>query len=266
MKHKYLWYTDTHFNRVAPWNLVRFFKYINDQNPRGVFLTGDISSGLMTNLHLKMLATMIDCPIYFVLGNHDYYFHSIEEQHQKIRETCQQFPNLIWLTESEVIDLDHEVALIGAEGWYDAQMGNPEWLKITLDWIMTKDFRKLPTMEARVEKFRELATQTTNLLEEKLERALEQNYKTVYIMTHFPPWKEATRYEGSLLQEYHLPYNVNLRLGEMIERVMGPRKKRNVTVLAGHTHHPEYIRVSRNINCQVGQSVLFNVKSQTIYT
>ena len=137
---------------------------------------------------------------------------------------------------------------------------------VEIDWVLTKDFRDLPTMDDRIEKFRQLAKQSTNLLEQKLEKALEQDYKTIYIMTHFPPWKEATRYEGSMLQEYHLPYNVNLQLGEMIERVMTPRKKRNVTVLAGHTHSPEYIRVSRNVNCQVGQAVLLNVRSQTIYT
>lgn len=266
MKNKYLWYTDTHFDLVAPWNLVRFLKFIKDQKPKGIFLTGDISNGIMTTTHLRMLASFIDCPIYFVLGNHDYHFKSIESQHEKIRALCQQYSNLIWLTESDIINLDHEVALIGAEGWYDAQMGNPKYLKATLDWVLTKDFRDLPTMDDRIEKFRQLAKQSTNLLEQKLEKALEQDYKTIYIMTHFPPWKEATRYEGSMLQEYHLPYNVNLQLGEMIERVMTPRKKRNVTVLAGHTHSPEYIRVSRNVNCQVGQAVLLNVRSQTIYT
>jgi hypothetical protein len=84
-------------------------------------------------------------------------------------------------------------------------------------------------------------------------------------MTHFPPWKEATRYEGSFLEKYHLPYNVNLGLGKTIENIMADRKKRNVTVLAGHTHQAEFIRVSRNINCQVGQAVLLNVRSQTIF-
>ena len=37
MKNKYLWYTDTHFDLVAPWNLVRFLKFIKDQKPKGIF-------------------------------------------------------------------------------------------------------------------------------------------------------------------------------------------------------------------------------------
>jgi hypothetical protein len=51
--------------------------------------------------------------------------------------------------------------------------------------------------------------------------------------------------------EFWLPYNVNLRLGKTIERIMKDRPKRNVTVLAGHTHTDCWIHVSHNIECKV---------------
>jgi Icc protein len=258
MKDKYLWYTDTHLDKLLPWTLFRFIRHIKKENPKGIFLTGDISNGIMTCFHLKLLAKFIKCPIYFVLGNHDYHLTSIAKQHEKIRALCKKYPNLIWMTESDVIDLHHEVGLIGVEGWYDAQLGNPKYLKATMDWFMTEEFRKLPNMEARIEAFRALADQSCHILEDKLEKALAQDFKTIYILTHFPPWKEATRDEGTFLEKYFLPYNVNMRLGQMIERVMADRKKRNVTVLAGHTHTDCWIHVSRNIECKVNKAKYYD--------
>lgn len=254
MKDKYLWYTDTHLDKVAPWTLFAFIKHIVDQKPKGVFLTGDISTGPFLPYHLRLMAQFIKCPIYFVLGNHDYHFIGIEEQHENIRALCRKHSNLIWLTESDVIDLHHEVALIGTEGWYDAQLGNPKYLKATFDWFLTKDFRQLASMEERIQAFRDLAKKSCDILEDKLEKALERDYKTIYILTHFPPWKEATRDEGTILEPLYLPYNVNLSLGRMIERLMKERKKRNVTVLAGHTHTDCWIHVARNIECKVNKA------------
>lgn len=258
MKDKYLWYTDTHFDKVMPWTLAKFIFHIRKENPKGVFLTGDISNGIFTCGHLRMLAMAVKCPIYFVLGNHDYHFSSVDKTHEKIRALCKKCPNLIWMTESDVIALTPEVGLIGAEGWYDAELGNPKYLKATLDWMLTQDFRTLPDMEARIAKFRDLATRSCNILADKLEKALEQDFKTIYLLTHFPPWKEATRDEGTLLESYYLPYNVNLRLGKVIEQIMEGRKKRHLTVLAGHTHTDCWIHVARNIECKVNDAKYYN--------
>lgn len=258
MKDKYLWYTDTHFDKVMPWTLFRFLRHVRKEGPKGIFLTGDISNGFMTGLHLRMLARVAKCPLYFVLGNHDYHFSNIEKRHQQIKELCRKHPNLVWMTDSDVIALNPEVAVIGTEGWYDAQLGNPNYLKATIDWFLTQDFRVLPDHPARIAKFRELADQSCNILADKLEKALAQDYKTIYILTHFPPWKEATRDEGTLLEKYYLPYNVNLRLGQTIEKIMAERKKRNVIVLAGHTHTDCWIHVSRNIECKVNQAKYYD--------
>lgn len=254
MKEKYLWYTDTHLDKVTPFSLFRFIHHIINENPKGIFLTGDISNGILTPNHLIVLAKFIKCPIYFILGNHDYHFSSFEKTHERIRTACKKYPNLIWLTESDIIPLTPEVALIGTEGWYDAAIGEPKYLKATLDWMVIDDFRRLPSMKERIEAFRALATKSCDIISDKLEKALEQGYKNIYILTHFPPWKEATRDEGTLMEKFWLPYNVNMRLGKTIEAIMVDRKKRDVTVLAGHTHTDCWIHVSRNIECKVNSA------------
>lgn len=253
-KNKYLWYTDTHLNRIDPITKFRFFSHLRKEEPKGIFLTGDISNGIMTPLDLKLLASWVPYPIYFVLGNHDYHYSSFEKTHDQIMDLCVKHSNLIWLTPKDPIELNKEVALIGTEGWYDARAESPQFLKATIDWMLTKDFRDLPDMNARVSAFRELSDKSCDLIKEKLNTALDKDYKTIYLLTHFPPWKEATRDVGTLFEKFWLPYNVNLSMGQAIEEVMKDRKKRNVTVLAGHTHKDCWIHVSRNIECRVNKA------------
>ena len=63
MKEKYLWFTDTHLDKVPPWALTQFIFHIRKENPTGIFLTGDISNGALTIKHLKMMAIFIKIDI-----------------------------------------------------------------------------------------------------------------------------------------------------------------------------------------------------------
>jgi predicted phosphohydrolase len=251
-RQRILWLTDCHLDKVSPWKKQVFRQYLLKERFNGIFLTGDISNGRNTCDDLEMIAQTVSCPIYMVMGNHDYHWLSISQAHHNIKQLCIKYPNLIWLTEAGVIDLNEEVALLGTEGWYDAEEGRPEYLKLTFDWFLIKDFRDLPDMKARIEAWRHLADVSAKQMANALEQAMEQKYKTIYLLTHFPPWKEATRDVGTLLEKFWLPYNTNLRLGRAIEKVMKHHKKRRLVCLAGHTHSPLEIRVSRNIECHVG--------------
>lgn len=259
---RYLWLSDTHFSGVSPWKLSKFLYKLHKETPSGIFITGDISNGLMTCFHLSLLAKTVSCPIYFILGNHDYHFHSIEGMHKKIRELCEKYSNLIWLKESGVIHLSNEIALIGSEGWHDLQIGDPDYLLFTADWLLTSNFRDL-NLQQRIDYWRYLSNNSIIDITNKLKDAWDQGYKTTYILTHFPPWKEATRDVGTLLENYWLPYNTNIRLGKALEEMMLNDKNKHIEVLCGHTHSPEYIRISKNIHCQVGAA---DLKPHIIYT
>lgn len=264
-KKKILWFTDLHMDRVAPWTLLNFFRHIKKENPHSIFLTGDISNGKMLCGHLSLMAQYIKCPIYFILGNHDVHRTSFKQQHENIRNLCIKYPNLIWLTNTNTIQLNEEVGLVGVDSWYDAALGDPKWLKFTFDWFLIEEFKVLKSMDERIQAFRDLAKQNTKNIISKLENALENNdLKTIYVLVHMPPWKEATRDEGTIMEKFWLPYNINYGMGKEIELVMESRKKRNVIVLSGHCHTPEYIRVSRNISCQVGAAGIKTINSQKI--
>ena len=263
---KFLWFTDTHLNLAALGAKFDFYLKIEKEKPDGVFLTGDISNGSNTINDLKYLARNVEVPIYFVLGNHDYFYNSIDGMNDKIRLLCKEYPNLIWMTESNPIALNNEVSIIGTEGWYDAMVGDPKYIKYTFDWFMISNIRKLPSMKDRIEAFRKLADVSCNIIEKQLNKALDDGYKTIYMLTHFPPWVEATRDVGTIMEKFWLPYNTNLRLGKLIESIMKDRNKINLFILCGHSHCPLSIRVTRNINCQVGKAhTHFKLNSQIIY-
>ena len=253
-RERYLWYTDTHLDRVNLLSKLSFARHLGKEKPKGIFLTGDISNGRNTVSDLEMLADHVSCPIYFVLGNHDYHWSSRERTHDNIRKMCQRYPHLIWMTEAGVQHLNEEVAVIGSEGWYSAEEGKPEYLKMTFDWFLIDDFRNLSSMQERIKAWRKLADDSAKDISDKIEKAIEQKYKTIYVLTHFPPWREATRDVGTWMEKFWLPYNCNLRLGRAIEKAMKHHKKRYMTVLAGHTHCPVSIHVARNVECRVGKA------------
>lgn len=243
---KFLWYSDLHLNSAFPWAKLKMCRSINKENPAGLFITGDISNGLFLQYDLGQLAKHISCPIYFTLGNHDGFWTGFERSHKVVRKLCEKYSHLHWLDESPVLELDEDVAVIGERGWYDISLGDPKFIKYTFDWMFTPDFLELGSMEARYEKFKEIATISAQNIEVKLIEALEK-YKTVYLLTHFPIFAEATSDQESLFGKFWLPYNINFRLGETVKKIMKDRKKQNLFVLAGHVHERIVAHISRNI-------------------
>lgn len=246
---RYLWYSDTHLNGAWPWTLSKFASRISAERPDGVFLTGDISSGRKLCRDLAFLADRIPCPIYFVLGNHDYHFRSIRGVHQDVRQLCSERPNLVWMTDAGVVSLNEDVALIGTEGWYDAAHGDPYFLRYMMEWFAVLDFVPL-TWEERLAAFRRMAGESADLVGRLLEEAFRE-HKEVYLLTHFPPWREADRAHGTAMEWLWLPYNSNDAMGRRIEEVAREHKKRRITVLAGHTHSECTLRVRKNVECRV---------------
>jgi len=257
MKSKYLWFTDLHLNRVSPIKKVLFINHIIKEKPKAIFLTGDISNGMILYYDLYLLARFIKCPIYFILGNHDYWNSSIEKTHNKVKLLCDKFPNLIWLSEQDFIELNEDVAVIGDEGWFDGRNGNTDYLKLTVDQYFIEDFRHYKSMDEKLEHWRKMSFESSLKIKDKLQKALNKGYKTVYILTHFPPWVEATRARGTFLEKFWLPYNTNVKMGQTIEQVMKNRLKSKVIVLCGHIHADTIIHVSSNIECKVNKDKIF---------
>jgi calcineurin-like phosphoesterase family protein len=253
--------TDTH---LWPWNIRRFLNVIFDQRPKFVFHTGDFSNAsFMTLRMLDYIGSKIGRPYYFVLGNHSFHLSSIEATHAGIRALCKKHPNLIWLDDIDFAPLNEEACVLGTMGWYDARVGNSDYLKYTFDWFLTKEFRDLPNMDARIEMFRGMAETSTNTIISKLEKVID-NYKTIYLLVHVPPFHEAHRADSWLSYKFYEPYNTNFVMGKRLVEFMAEHKKRHLIVLAGHVHMSQTCFASRNVECRVGRGSYSSISDEEV--
>lgn len=67
---KLLWLTDIHFG---------FLARLAEQAPQAVLLGGDLSAAPRLAEDLESIGAALQVPIYFVLGNHDFYYGSIKK-------------------------------------------------------------------------------------------------------------------------------------------------------------------------------------------
>src|SRR5260221_2548987 len=65
------WLTDIHLNFLRPLALRAFYDRVREQQPNVLLVTGDIGEADSVARFVEELSAI--APIYFVLGNHDYY-------------------------------------------------------------------------------------------------------------------------------------------------------------------------------------------------
>jgi len=76
---KLTWITDVHLNFLQKDERIDFYHTLFATDSNGVVISGDIAEATSIELILKEIASTIQKPIYFVLGNHDYYRGSIND-------------------------------------------------------------------------------------------------------------------------------------------------------------------------------------------
>ena len=248
----YAWLTDPHFNFLSQKKVIEFFLTLDCENLDGVFITGDISTGTQVARHLKQLSQIFRKPIYFVLGNHDFYRSSFSLVENQMVGLTKNRSNLHYITNSEPISLSPDTALIGHDGWYDAGWRSPLTnLVFIWDWFFISEFRALFSNDDRLEFSRKRAEAAAEVVRMRLRKAFE-NHSTVMFLTHFPPWPEADPCSHSLLERFWHPYNSSRVMAKMLEAEMLQRPEKKLIVLAGHTHDDSYVRISDNIEIRVG--------------
>jgi predicted MPP superfamily phosphohydrolase len=210
-----------------------------------VLLSGDIAEGDSFPELLSLFAAEAGVPVYFVLGNHDLYGITREQA----KEAAANVKGATYLgNRDEPIELTETVALVGADGWYDCRFG-----EYALSNLELADFRRIKDLEyldrnMRLEVFQRWADEESSALVERVERALEAGYATVYALTHVPPVvPPGAKYEG-------LPYYSNFVMGAMLKVSASRFPQQFVTVLAGHTHEGGMRRLGPNIEVHISES------------
>lgn len=235
-----VWLTDIHLDFCDLDDRLIFYAKVAACAPDAVVITGDISNG-RSGPFLKQMHDRVQKPIYFVLGNHDFYDTRIQLVRDEMDTICQESgyrDDLFYLPHhAEPIELAPNVALVGVDGWADGGYGN--WLKSTVwlnDYELIRDLAPHSRSRQVLQmKLREIAASEAVKLRYKLQAALPK-HSTVIVATHVPPFAEAAWHEGKQSDPNYLPHFSSKFIGDCLAREVAEHGHQRTLVLCGHTH------------------------------
>jgi 3',5'-cyclic-AMP phosphodiesterase len=229
------WATDIHLNFLDDAGILHFCHTISAEKPDALVITGDISEAPHIERHLTMMATALARPVFFVLGNHDYYRSSIAHVRQRVRELCERTHHLVWMNAVSLVPLSARTALIGHDGWADGRCGDWSGSRIVLNDYLHIDELAHLKKSVRLARLQGLAEEAARHLARAAAEAL-QSYTRVVVATHVPPFEGACWHEGRVSDPDWLPHFSSRIIGEALAEVMRSRPDKEMLVLCGHSH------------------------------
>ena len=229
------WLTDIHLNFLEGHAIYEFFDAVGREKPDAVVISGDIAEAPSFALYLQEMQEALARPIYFVLGNHDFYRGSLETVRKRAAVTVEQTPGLVWLNRAGVVELTPRTALVGHDGWYDGRAGDYQRSGVMLnDFFLILDFLNLEKTR-QLDLIHQLGDEAASHFRKLLPEALK-SHDQVILATHVPPFREAAWHEGHMSTDEWLPFMCGRAIGDVLREIMSEHPDKHLTVLCGHTH------------------------------
>lgn len=249
------WATDIHLDHAGPEASLSFFERVRASGATALLLGGDTATAPDIDDILVEMVETVDIPVYFVLGNHDYYRGSIADVHRRIARLDD--PRLHWLPHSVPHELAPGITLVGQGGWGDARIGDFAGSDVVLsDYIVIEELRRIfsphrfagtfGTGTALEAELRKLGREAADELVPALNAAAATS-RQVVVLTHVPPFREACWHEGRISSEIWLPGFTCGAVGEVLMATASAHPDCRFTVLCGHTHSGGRAQVARNL-------------------
>lgn len=265
---KFAWLTDIHLDHLRSDNdLIRLGEGIKAAGVDGVFISGDISNGKQVIMHLGALERVVQRQIFFVLGNHDFYGASTEVVRKSMHELSNMSEFLKYMPLNSYIPLSPNSAVVGHDGWYDAQFGDAMNSNMMLnDWVYIQDFVESSGGQKYVQMMNGLKDKKGVIgVCQKLARASVQHmmtgiknaaryHKNIFVISHVPPFRETHVYRGNVGDDNAAPWYTNKMFGDMLLEAARVYPNVNFTVLCGHTHGKVDKQITSNLEVHVGHS------------
>ncbi len=261
------WLTDVHLNFLSKDEQQRFYKRIKDENPDGVLITGDIAEATNISDILLGMANVVNRPIYFILGNHDYYHGSVHAVRNKMLEFTDSNNLLNWLPQSGPQRLNENTVLVGQDGWADGRLGNYRDTPVMLnDSRLIEELFKEAILGRYplLDKMQSLADDDANALKANIKDALKLKPKKILIATHVPPFKEACLYEGKISGDDFLPFFGAKVMGDVVSEFATQYQDISFVVFCGHTHHQAHYQPMDNLIVKVGAAEYYYPEIQEV--
>lgn len=246
------WITDIHLNFLEDDKAREFLETVHDHDSDIVFLTGDIAESPVLSDYITMIDQVVGKPVYFVLGNHDFWHTSVSHIHAHFPRFLNEKSFTRWLTTSGVIALDNDTCVIGHEGWYDCRYGDWQSSSFLMrEWSCQEDYRGCSTMKDVVERSQTLANLSIEHFKKWLPDAIKR-FRKIIVLTHFPPYDDTHVYMGQIGSPQAQPFFTNRILGELLYVAASANPNKEFTVLAGHTHGQCSKQILPNMMVHVG--------------
>jgi predicted phosphohydrolase len=245
------WATDIHLNFLSARGVDVFCEALAREEPDAVVITGDIAEAPTLSSLLEAVAARLKTPIYFVLGNHDFYRGSIPRVREEVAELSRRSPWLAWLPAAGVVSLGSDTALVGVDGWADGRFGDYVRSPVMLnDYVLIAELAGL-SRAARLDRLHQLGDAEAARLRGLLAEALA-SHRRVIVATHVPPFKEACWHEGRVSNDDWLPHFSSRAVGEALREAALDHPDRILRVLCGHTHGEGSARILPNLKVITG--------------
>jgi Icc protein len=284
------WLTDIHLNFVSYIDIVTFADTILKHRPDVILIGGDIGEADSVVDYLMELQKLLEKEICFVLGNHDFYKGSISAVQKRVREVTSNSRQLSWLPEAGIIELTPTVGLVGHGSWADGRLGDYEHSDLLLnDHFFIEDFnpRFMQTDQdsrqffdpdpddyllflgkdakhKRLRTMQSLADKAARHFQKVLLVALK-SFNHVLVLTHVPPFREASWYGGKISDDNWLPHFSCKAVGDVLYREMKGRPEQQLTVLCGHTHGSGEAQILENLKVFTGGATYGRPELQRLF-
>jgi predicted phosphohydrolase len=226
---------------MRPLALRAFYDRVRQERPDMLLVTGDIGESDSVARFVDELAAI--APIYYVLGNHDYYRSSIAAVRDHLPPG--------WLPSNMPLQLTERTVLLGIDGWGDARCGDLNSQVQLSDWQLIEDFAPVRyDREARIALLNDLGTAEAFALGELLARAPAS--ETLVVLTHVPPFPEACVYDGAQSEPAWLPWFTCVATGEVLAEYARAHPNKQIIVLCGHSHGASVCRPEPNLEVRTG--------------
>jgi len=253
---KFAWVTDCHLDHIDgdPNALIRFAESLVVHNPTGILITGDVSIAKKLVYHLSAVERIVQRPIYFVLGNHDYWGADTTQVRKAMHELTNVSPFLRYMPTMLYQAATAATAVVGHDCWYDALWGDWQNSGFTMnDWTSMGDFVQVNRNKATiVATAKKLAFDGVTHIHNGIKSAVRY-HRNVLVLTHVPPFPQChIGPDGQPGSQQAMPWYVSKMLGDMLMDASKSFPAVTFTVLSGHTHGKSTFQAAKNLIVHTG--------------
>lgn len=266
-KLKYAWMTDIHLNFLPIEKRFKFYTEIEALKPNGIFISGDIAEAPTITSIVAEMNEQLDMPIYFVLGNHDFYQSSRKKMFEEMRSLFKASVNPIQWLPAHPIYLNDETLLVGIDGWADARNGiKSRWLRMN-DSVYIEELADAYNpydLEPLYEEMQRLADMDADHLRFTIQDQMKESCKRVIVLTHVPPYPEVAVYRGKRSDPEYLTYYTSKATGEVLLELAERYPAVKFEVYCGHTHGAASYEAKDNLIVECGGAEYSHPKVQKL--